>query len=443
MEDRQYFDTDRLIPTYFRQALPVVFNMAITLIYNLADTWFIARTNDAMLVAGVSLCAPLFMVLMAVGNIFGQGGSSLIARMLGRGDRDSVGRVSAFCFYAAIFCGVAAAIPLVGFRRPILALLGANAETAAHAEAYFTVLAVAAPAEILTFIHSNLLRSEGLSAESVVGSVSGSLLNIVLDPILISALGWGARGAAIATALGYILTDVIYLFVVRKKSACLSMDIRSAHVDKEERRQIITIGTAAAITNIASAVCQVFMNKFLLPYGNDRIAALGIVTRITMITQLVLVGFSFGGVPLFGFLYGAKAHEKLNRLLKFCTLFLCGLALTISLITFLLAAPMMRVFIDNAAIVSEGARMLRWQISGMVFCAVVLLFTCMFQGTGRSVQALVMSLSRQGLLFLAVFGVATTIAGYNGFLAAQPLSDLLSAALALAMYARLRRSPAH
>ena len=439
MENRQYFDTNRLIATYFKQALPVVFSMVITLIYNLADTYFIARSGDAMLVAGVSLCGPLFMMLMAVGNIFGQGGSSLIARMLGRGDRDSVGRVSAFCFYAAIGIGAVIAVPLVLLRSPILGLLGANAETMPHAQAYYVVLAVAAPAAILTFIHSNLLRSEGLSTHSVIGMVAGSLLNIVLDPILISGLGWGARGAAIATALGYLLTDALYVLIVRKKSACLSMDPRKARVSCEEGRQILSIGTAAAITNIASAVCMIFMNKFLLNYGNDRIAALGIVNRITMIVQLVLVGFSFGAVPLFGYLYGARDIEKLKRLLKFCALFLCALALTLSLLIFLLATPMVRAFIGEASIILEGARMLRWQVSGMVFCAVVLLFTCFFQGTGQSVQALIMSLSRQGLLFLAVFAIATAVAGYEGFLAAQLISDFLSAVLALALYrGRLR-----
>ena len=98
MSQRRVFDTDRLVPAYFRLALPVVFSMVVTLVYSLADTYFIARTGDAMLVAGVSLCAPLFTALMAIGNIFGQGGNSLISRLLGGGDRDSVRRVSAVCF---------------------------------------------------------------------------------------------------------------------------------------------------------------------------------------------------------------------------------------------------------------------------------------------------------------------------------------------------------
>ena len=191
MSQQSVFDTDRLVHSYFKLALPVVFSMVITLIYNLADTYFIAKTNDAMLVAGVSLCAPLFTALMAIGNIYGQGGSSLISRLLGAGDRASVGRVSAFCFYLAILTGAVIALPLLLLRRPVLGLLGASAHTVAHAEEYYTVIVAGAPLVILSFIHSNLMRSEGMSTLSMTGTVAGSLLNIVLDPIFISGLGWG------------------------------------------------------------------------------------------------------------------------------------------------------------------------------------------------------------------------------------------------------------
>ena len=434
MSDKSIFDTDRLVPAYFKLALPVVFSMVVTLVYSLADTYFIAKTNDAMLVAGVSLCAPLFTALMAIGNIFGQGGSSLISRMLGAGDRDGVRRVSAFCFYAAMATGAVIAVPMLLLRGPVLSLLGASSETYRHAESYYMVLMAGAPLVILSFIHTNLIRSEGMSALSMIATVSGSLLNILLDPIFISGFGWGARGAALATVMGYALSVGLCLAFVLKKSRALSVDVRRARVDRGEAKQIFSVGFTAALTNFASSVCVVFMNQFLLAYGDEKIAALGIVLRVAMVVQLILVGFSFGGVPLFGYLYGAGDREKLRRLLRFCTLFLCALALAESLAVFLLAAPLMRVFIDDASIVADGARMLRWQIAGMPFCGVVLLYTCLFQASGKALHALAMSLSRQGALFVAVFLIATAAAGYGGFLAAQPVADVLSAALALALY---------
>ena len=437
MKEKPLFNTDRLIPEYFRMSLPVVFSMVITLIYNLADTYFIAKTNDAMLVAGVSLCAPLFTVLMAVGNIYGQGGSSLISRLLGGEDRQGVRRVSSFCFWVSIGTGIIIAVLMLLIRGPVLGLLGASENTCSHAESYYTVIVGGAPLVILSFIHSNLLRSEGMSSQSMICTVAGSLLNIVLDPVFISGLGWGARGAALATVLGYALTDVMCLLFVLKKSAFLSVSFRSSHVSRDEFGQIFSVGLTAALTNIASSICVVFMNQYLLPYGDEKIAALGIVLRVTMIVQLILVGFSFGGVPLFGFLCGAGDRDKLRRLLRFCTLFLCGLALAESLAVFLLAKPLMRIFIENPGIVADGAVMLRWQIAGMVFCAVVLLYTCLFQAGGKALRALIMSLSRQGLLFAAVFFLATSVAGYNGFLAAQLIADALSAGLALVLYRRM------
>lgn len=434
MERNKVFDTEKVIPTYFRLALPVVFGMVITLVYNLADTYFIARTNDAMLVAGVSVCGPLFTFLMAVGNIYGQGGSSLISRLLGAGDTDSIRRVSAFCFYISILSGIVIGALLLLFHRPVLQLLGTSEHTFDPARSYYLTLVIGAPVVILSFIHTNLIRSEGMSTLSMIATVSGSVLNIILDPVFISVLGWGAFGAAFATVLGYALVDAICLFFVLKKSSVLSVELRKCRVRWHEFSQIFSVGLTAAITNIASSVCIVFMNQFLLPFGDEKIAALGIVMKVTMIVVLVLVGFSFGGVPLYGFLYGSQNWDKLRQLLRFCTAFLCGLAAAESLAVFLFARPLMSVFIDDLGIIHDGALMMRCQVSGMVFAAVVLLYTCVFQASGKPVQALIMSLSRQGLLFLALFMTATAVAGYEGFLLSQPVSDALSAALALVMY---------
>lgn len=436
MSEKKIFDIDRLIPTYFKMALPVVLGLVITLIYNLADTYFIAKTNDAMLVAGVSLCGPVFMALMAIGNIYGQGGSSLIARLLGKNDVNSVRRVSAFCFYLSILTGAVIAVPMLLLRRPMLDLLGASPNTIGHAESYYLVIVAGAPLVILSFIHTNLMRSEGKSTLSMICTVSGSVLNIILDPIFISGFGWGAWGAALATVMGYALTDILSLFFVLKKSRTLSVKVRESRVDRNGLGQIFSIGFTAALANIASSVCLVFMNQYLrpLPNGDDKIAALGIVMKVSMIVMLIIVGFSFGGVPVFGFLYGSGNRDKLKQLLKFCTVFLLGLAAVESLAVFLLAESLMGVFIQDPVIIGDGIVMMRWLVAGMVFCAVVQLYTCLFQACGKALQALIMSLSRQGLLFIAVFLILTAVAGYHGFLAAQLTTDVLSAGLALILY---------
>lgn len=430
------FDLDHLPRTYFKMALPVMTGMIVTLIYNLADTFFIAQTGNTALVAGVSLCSPVFTALMAFGNIYGQGGSSLISRMLGSEDADGMRRVSAFCFYVAILTGVVLAVPLLAFRGPFLRLIGADTDTLPYAAEYFTVLAAGAPIIILSFIHSNLLRCEGMATTSMVGTAGGAVLNIILDPILITALGWGARGAAVATVIGYIFSDVFLLIMLKRRSRFLSVTPRDSHVAGAEFKQILGVGTAAAITNLTQSVSLVVVNHFLLPYGSDKIAAMGIVLKINMIAQLVLVGLAFGGVPLFGYLYGARDRKRLAELIRFCLLFLCGLAAVISAALFAAAPAMMRGFIDVESIVADGTVMLRWQAAGNVFAAVVLLLSCLFQATGKMLPAFLLSVSRQGVIFLIVLAAAVALAGYMGVVAAQAAADLVSAALATGLYVR-------
>lgn len=428
------FDTEHLVRTYFTQALPVVFSMIVSLVYNLADTYFVARTGSTLIVAGVSVCAPVFTVLMAFGNVYAQGGSSLISRLMGKNDQGSVKRVSSFCFYLAIATGVVLAVPMLIFQGPVLRMLGASDEVMPYAREYYIVLAVSAPAIILPFIHSNLLRCEGSSTLSMLGNVGGSVVNIVLDPVFIQVLGMGAAGAAIATVIGNLASDLFFLIIVLRKSRHLSVDPRSWRVSGGELRQIFSVGITAAVTNIASSACVVVINQFLKGYGDEKIAAWGIASKVSMIAQMVLIGLAFGGVPLFGYLYGGRDFKKLKKLLRFCMAFISGYGLLMAAVIILLARPLAGVFMDDPGVTADSTLMLRWQVLGSAFAGIVLLFTCLFQATGKAGPALALSLSRQGLLFLAVLGAGVLIAGFDGLLAAQPIADALRAGLAIVMW---------
>ena len=425
------FDTKHLYRSYFKMAFPVVLGLVVTLIYNLADTFFIAQTNDTNLIAGVSLCSPVFTALMAFGNIYGQGGSSLISRMLGKQDADGVKRVSSFCFYIAMVTGVVLAIVMSVFHKPILSLLGADADTLPHAFDYYIVLVLCAPIMVLSFIHSSLVRCEGMSTESMIGTVIGAVVNIILDPILISAFGMGAMGAAIATVIGYLCSVLYFLWLLHKKSRCLSVNPAQCRVEGDELRQILGVGVTAALSNLMQSLCVIVMNQFLLPYGNDKIAAMGIVLKINMIAQLVLTGFAFGGVPLFGYLYGSGKRSDIKKLVRFCICFLSVFSLVLTAILCLFAAPLMSVFLKDAAMIAAGAEMLRWQAVSTVFAGIVLLLTVLFQSTGKVAPSFVLSISRQGVVFVAALLVCVKLFAYNGVLMGQAVADVVSAIIAV------------
>lgn len=440
--NQELFDFDHLGKTYFKFAFPVVMGLVVTLIYNLADTFFIAQTNDTLLVAGVSLCSPVFTTIMAFGNIYGQGGSSLISRLLGKKDKDGIHRISSFCFYIALVTGILLGILMLLFHEPLLHMIGANDDTYTSAYAYFMILAMGTPCILLSFIHSNLLRCEGLSTQSMLGSIVGTVLNIILDPILISGFQMGAAGAAIATIIGYIVSDVYFIYVVKRKSQWLSLNPHDFQVNKSELKQIFGVGITAAITNWMQSLCIIVMNQYLLPYGNDKIAAMGIVLKVNMISQLILTGFAFGSVPLFGYLYGSNNQKKMKELLLFCMKFLAMLSILLTVCLCVGAPVIMKAMMNNANIIEDGTRMLRYQVAGTLFASIVLLFTCFFQATAKIIPAFLLSISRQGILFLVVLLLFVHFIGYEGILVSQLIADILGACLALLLYVKaFRKKP--
>ena len=230
--------------------------------------------------------------------------------------------------------------------------------------------------------------------------------------------------------IGYLCSDVFLLIIVLKKSASLSVR-PTLKTERAFLKDILSIGFTAAITNIASSVCIVLINQKLLAFGDDKIAAMGIVMKVTMIVQMILVGFSFGGIPLFGFLSGAGEKEKISRLLRFCLQFLCALSLAMTALVMLAAEPLLRLITPDAELVATGVPMLRWHVAGSVFAGIVMLVTCLCQASGKALPALILSLSRQGIVFLVVLLIAAAVFGYQGILASQFSADLLSMLLAV------------
>ena len=414
-------------------ALPVVFSMVISLVYNMVDTYFIARTGNTNLVAGVSLGAPIFTLMIALGDIFGLGGSSVISRLFGE-KKDADGkRLSVFCFYGAILCGIVITALMLLFRHPILGLLGADTDTYTYASQYYTWLVLGAPFIIVALTPSNLLRTEGFAKASMIGTILGSVVNIILDPIFIPCLDSAQRVRRLLrlSEISVLIFSLSGFLLTRSKR--LSVSPSGFYIHKAELLQIFAIGIPASITNLMQSLGIALTNRSLLPFGNDHVAAMGIVMKVNMIAVLILVGFAFGGQPLIGYNYGAKNRRRLKEILSFAYKFECGLGLLLTILLSLAARPMIRIFMKDNTIVSLGVPMLRMQLLGMVFVAIVLVTTCTFQSTGMARNAFLLSISRQGVIFAIVLAIASHTIGYQGILLSQAISDLLTAVLAIAL----------
>lgn len=421
---------------YFKMALPVVLSMLVSLVYNMVDTWFIAQTQNTALVAGVSLCAPMFTLMVAMGDIFGLGGSSLISRLLGQGEEKRVRHVSAFCSYGAIVWGVLVGALMLIFRQPILHLLGASSDTMDSAMAYYSYLALGAPVIIFTLVPSNILRTEGMAVASMVGSITGTVVNIILDPIFIFGLNMGAGGAALATVLSNVVSAVLFIVLLVTKSQRLSVRPGDCSVQGTELREILVIGVPASITNLMQSFAMTLTNRFLLPYGTENVAALGIALKVNMIVMLIMVGFAFGAQPLLGYNYGANNRERLRDILKFDVLVQLVFSVVMTVV-FLISAPqIIRIFMSDGGVIQAGSRILRCMVITMPLMGIILVCTTLFQAAGKAMPAFLLSISRQGVALLICMVVLSAVFGFYGVILAQAAADVVSVILALVLLKR-------
>lgn len=429
--ENELFERASVPKAYMKLALPVVLSMMVSLVYNMVDTYFIALTGKQELVAGVSLAAPIFTLMIAFGDIFGLGGSSLISRLFGEKREEEAKRASAFCLWAAIGFGIFVTIVLLVFRTPILKLLGTDAATFEYAGEYYTWIAVGAASIILGLVPSNILRTEGLATQAMAGSILGSIVNIILDPVFIFGLGQGAAGAAMATVIGNVIADVYYIYVMNKKAKRLSVSLKEIKIPGTMIRDILVIGIPASITNLMQSIMIMITNHYLIAYGTDKVAAMGIALKANMISAFILVGFAFGGQPLVGYNYGARNKKRLKEILRFAYLFEAGLALVFTISISVFAPAIIKIFMNQSDIITNGAMMLRFQQLGMVFMAVTLVSTCVCQSVGSAAGAFVLSISRQGVLYAVLLIVLNGIFGYTGIVATQACADVLTAVIAV------------
>lgn len=430
----ELFEKTPVPKAYLKFALPVVFSSVLMLVYNMVDTYFIAQTGNTNIVAGVALCAPVFSALIAIGDILGLGGSSFISRLFGMGKNEEGKAVSVLCFWGSIVIGVVVAVILLLVKEPLLYVLGANAETIGYATEYFFWIALGAPIIIFSLTPTNLLRTEGSANAAMVGSVLGSIVNIILDPIFIFTFGLGAAGAAIATVLGNVCADIFYAWFVIKRSTILSMKLKGFVLRMDHVKEMLRIGIPGCVTNLMQSIGVTLLNRSLLPYGNEAIAAMGIVSKVTMIVTMIMVGFSFGGQPLYGYLYGAKNHVRMKKTIRFAYTLVCGIALVMSLVIYVFAPQFIHIFMNDPSIVETGAQMLRAMLVGEVFIGFVMVTTCLFQSCGKASGALALSAGRQGYVFFVTLTILGAIAGFTGVIYAQPAADFLTAVLAFVLY---------
>ena len=247
MEDNELMGRMKVSKAVAKMAIPSVISSLVTVVYNMADTFFVGQTGDALQVAAVSLTNPIFILMMAFANMFGMGGSAVASMALGEQNKKRARNVSAFVLYASLIVGIVFMLVLMVFMQPVLLLFGADSETYEFARGYTFHISYGAPFIIWSAACSFVIRVEGASREAMIGSMIGTIANIVLDPVFISVFGMGATGAAIATTIGNILSCLYFLWYFLKKSRLLSLSPKYFRCGDGTLVKICSIGLPTAI----------------------------------------------------------------------------------------------------------------------------------------------------------------------------------------------------
>ncbi len=301
MDAKQAFEDMPVAKAVLVNAVPAVLSMLVTLVYNVADTFFIGQTGDGMQVAAVSLATPVFLLFMAIGTLFGMGGTSVISRAFGEGKEDFARTVGSFCFWMSLLTGVLCILAFLFGMDHILRWIGASGNTEGYARAYLSYVAWSAPFVIVSTAFSNIVRAEGKSAEAMNGVLVGTLLNIVLDPVFILWLGCGIAGAAWATVIGYAAATAYYIFLLTGGRSRLTLSVGCFNMRKETAGPVFAIGIPASLNCIMMSVSTIILNICLVAYGDDVVAAMGVASKVVMMAVLVQLGLGQGIQPLLGY----------------------------------------------------------------------------------------------------------------------------------------------
>lgn len=415
--------------------IPSIISMIMVLLYNLADTFFIGQTKNAYMVAAVSIATPVFLIFMAVGMLFGIGGTSLISRMLGEGKEEKAKNTSAFCFWTGLTIGIIAMVFIWIFVKPLCHLVGASDDTMEYASQYLNIVAVGIPFLIVSNTFSNIIRSEGKAKTAMTGMIIGNLMNIVLDPIMILGLQWNVAGAAVATVLGNIASTIFYLQHLLSKRTMLSIHIKDYRVGDQIATGVCAIGVPASLNSILMSVSNILINNVMTRYGDMAVAGLGVAMKVNMIVVMLLIGLGTGIQPLLGYCYGAGNKKRYVAVLKFSLLLAFCLSLVMTVICYVFAGPLVTAFLDNADAFEFGMSFSRTYILSGPILGILFVFVNAIQSTGAALPSLILSISRQGLLYIPILALFSRIFESARMVAmAQPVTDYLAAALSAVLF---------
>lgn len=422
------FTESNVTVALMKLGLPMVASMLVTAIYNVVDTYFVAGLGTGQ-AAAVAVAFPLSLAFSGVGLTFGVGAASYLSRLLGMQEYDEARKVSSVAAFTSL--GVAAVLVVAAILglEPVLSFMGASDRTIDLAMQYGRVFVVAAGVSAFNVAVGNIAVAQGAPTVTLGAMFAGSLLNIVLDPVLIYAAGMGVVGAAIATLVAQLVTTCIYGWFFLSARATVPIGLRFFRPTAPMYWEIIKIGISTLLLQLMQSISMSLISRAAVSYGDEAVAAMGFTLRVVALGVSVVVGYMKGFQPLVGFNYGAKNVSRVRAAIKSCLAWTTGFCVAFSALVFAFAPQIMSFFSTDPEVLGISTEALR--INCLLFFTLGFQYTfaTLYIALGKALVGGLLTVCRQGVMFIPVILALSALFGLEGIMWSQNIADILSTAI--------------
>ncbi len=418
-------------------SVPTIISMLTSSLYSLADTFFVGQI-DTQATAAVGIVFAVLSVFQAFAFFFGHGSGNYMSRMLGAKQRDEAVRMASTGFFTALLFGVVMAVTGLLLLTPLSRWLGSTETILPYTERYLGIILVGTPLNMGAMVLNNQMRFQGNARYAMVGIVTGTLLNVALDPLLIFVFDLGISGAALATVLGHLCSFLLLLYLSRKGEN-IRIHFRNFTPTLHMQKEIIAGGSPSLMRQGLGSIATLLLNIVAAGYGDAAVAAMSIVGRITFVVYSIIIGLGQGYQPLCGFSYGAGLYDRVKQGFWFCIKVGTAFLIVCTIVGFLFTEQIISVFRDDIDVVSIGSEALRYQLYTYPIGAFILLSNMMMQTINRPWQANLMASARRGLFFIPLIILLPFFFGLKGVEMCQAVSDVFTLLLAMPLVASVFR----
>jgi putative MATE family efflux protein len=413
-------------------AIPVILGMIVQVLYNMVDTFFVGKLNDVNQLAAANVSFPFFMIMMGFGGIIGVGAASVISRYLGMKKTREAGEIVGLAFILVVAVGIVVTALSLAFLEPILSLIGARGDVVPPTRAYLVPLILGSTAIMGNFTLGVMIRAEGGAVNAMRGMIIGSVVNIILNPIMIFTFGWGIAGSAWATVTANAVGILWYLWCYARASI-LKISFgrhiwRSAYF-----REIFSIGIPSGINQGLMSLAVIIANNLATEYGAAVLAAMGIASKVNSLIILMLIGLATGCQPLFGYNYGAGNRARLVSILKTSMALGVGMGAVLFGAFVLTDRWLISAFSAIPEVVDQGSFILIAMACSAPAVGVIMIVMNCLQAIGKAIPSLILSAGRQGVFYIPLLFALNGLFGFHGLVFTQPIVDFLMAIVATLM----------